>query len=165
MGLQVRALGRREPTMGLVWIIHLQFAFAIMDVHTAQLAHVCFQEAALNWIHGPEASHTWYWAVPTVPRTPNAGSSGQDVLPPKKKKRWLSLSLEHTKNTSFFLVSVYQEHFRFLSGIVNQAAMTSWLASCGRLVTNVCLPPWLVICQQPWETTGNQTCARRKLCL
>jgi len=86
MGLQVRALGRREPTMGLVWIIHLQFAFAIMDVHTAQLAHVCFQEAALNWIHGPEASHTWYWAVPTVPRTPNAGSSGQDVLPPKKKK-------------------------------------------------------------------------------
>jgi len=43
----------------------------------------------------------------------------------KEKKRWLSLSLEHTKNTSFFLVSVYQEHFRFLSGIVNQAAMTS----------------------------------------
>jgi len=111
-----------------------------MDVQTAHLAHVCIQQAALNWIHGPEAPIVGCSHRPTHSQCWRQWSG---CAAAKEKKRWPSLSLEHTKNTYFFLVLGYQEYFRFSSGTVNQAAMTNWLASCGQLVTNVCLPPWL----------------------
>jgi len=161
MGLQVWAPGRREPTMGLVWIIHLQFAFAIMDVHTAQLAHVCFQEAALNWIHGPEA--------------PIVGCSHRPTHS-QCWRQWSGCAAAKEKKTMALLeLGTYQEHFLF-SGLrlprILQVIVWNCQPSChdeliGKLRTigYQRVPASMARCQQPWETTGYQTCARRKLCL